>query len=265
MTDSSDLQRADNSVEQRKFLIKLLRARCLILAGLLMMAWAFFIGGPAYQRARTWPAARGVVVISEIREVFADFYPYILIEYKVNDQVYRTEAETFTSLCLPSKALRFLDYLPSDENRNEKLSHANFKLGDFPKGREVSVFYDPARPSSAFRRQGHSDFFWVTAMVGFGLILFGLIAQESLLRPRFGRFVTQTMIPTYTLFTGCSTFILAFLAVLMVSALGGEGIAGVLSLVVFIAGAVLLGWLTVQGFRKAYDNWDTGGYTQKHN
>jgi len=66
------------------------------------------------------------------------------------------------------------------------------------------------------------------------------------------------MIPTYTLFTGCGTFILAFLAVLMVSALGGEGIAGVLSLVVFIAGAVLLGWLTVQGFRKAYDNWDAG-------
>jgi len=231
----------------------------MILLGLCMMAWAYFIGGPAWQRARAWPTAEGVVVVSEIREVMGDIAPVIVIEYKVGDRAFRTDAETFTSLCTLSRVLKILDYLGSKTPRRDRLSYANGKLSDYPLGGRTSVYYDPTCPSSAFRRQGHSDFFWVTAMLGFMIALFGLILQESALRPRLGGFFTQMMIPTYTFFTGCGTLVLALLAVFMVSVMGDEGLAGIVKMVVFGLGSFLLGWLTVQGFRNAYDKWASGG------
>lgn len=131
--------------------------------------------------AKSWPVTQGTVVHSSVREGEGDgedagptYNAKVSVEYNVNGQSYRineiyfSQANAWTS------------------NR----SHATRASRTYQQGRQVDVYFDPARPASATLEPGLKP--WNVVIVSLGVLfgLFGLLVFWFAVRNtyRFVRF-----------------------------------------------------------------------------
>ena len=138
-----------------------------IIAGAFALLGLVFIA--LYLRSRkqaatsqSWPGTPGTITASEMNVVEDDesgdvYAPSIAYEYRVGDR-------PFTS-----HRIRFGSASSRDRAKAEAV------LGSYPAGKEVTVYYDPARPDQAVLEQsaaGSASFLYL----GIGFLAFGILA-----------------------------------------------------------------------------------------
>ena len=120
------------------------------------------------KQSESWPIAIGYVKSGEIKRKRSSkggpsYRPIIVYEYEVAGQFYESNRQAFR--------------VPIAKKGRRGREQAQAILDQFPKGEQVTVYYNPAKPEQGTLEKGFAlfDFFWLTIFGSMFLIPIGFI------------------------------------------------------------------------------------------